>query len=165
MSGAGLDYHRYSLTCAAGNMTTHIGVLSFIFANESLVRQHITQIEPLNKNVKPDSSICPRQFCFHWALAGDKVDETRQEYDSFDEACAGAETVVTTDRCACVFGKCNRNMGEPGPDDQYEPSEDLLKEAGLPWFFFVASKDNLTPEMWGEYEREGAGSVERTAQR
>ena len=83
------------------------------------------------------------------------MDESGKEYDSFDAACAAAETTITTARCACIFGKCSRNINDPGPGDQYELSEGLLKEAGLPWFFFIASKNNLAPEFWGEYEREG----------
>lgn len=103
---------------------------------------------------KPDPQTCPRKFCFHWARTGDRVDESGREYDSFDEAIARAKTVVTSARCACIFRTCSRSRADAGQQDRYEPAEDFLREAGLPWFFFVAGKDCLAKEFWEDYDRE-----------
>ena len=103
---------------------------------------------------KPDPETCPKKFCFYWARSGDRVDESGQTYDSFDKAIAAAKTAATSARCACTFGQCSRNKADPAQQDRYEPADDFLRDAGLPWFFFVASKDYLGKEFWEEYDRE-----------
>lgn len=105
-------------------------------------------------HTKPDPGTCPKSFCFHWARAGDRVDESGAEYDSFDEALSAANELVTSARCACSFGKCSRIQADPGCRDHYEPVEDFLRRAGLPWFYFVASKESLAEEFWDDYEKE-----------
>ena len=82
------------------------------------------------------------------------MDSSGGDYDCIDEAIAAAKQVVVSARCACIFGKCSRNQSDPGSRDWYEPAEDFLRKADLPWFYFVASKTNLAREFWEEYERE-----------
>lgn len=81
------------------------------------------------------------------------MDESGGRYDSFKEAIAAAKQEVVSARCACIFGKCSRNQADPGSRDWYEPANDFLRKAELPWFYFIANKTNLVQESWDEYER------------
>ena len=115
-----------------------------------------------NKKVKPPRTVCPEQFCFHWAAAGDRVTDVGRGYDSIDHAIADA-TAVDSARCACAFGACMRNPVAQSGTDWYEPDERALENAGLPWFYFIASVKNLveqnherynkeSTEIWGEHD-------------
>ena len=46
--------------------------------------------------------------------------------------------------CTCEHGICIRKDIEKGAHDCYESDEPDLELAGLPWFYFYSSPDNLT---------------------
>lgn len=100
---------------------------------------------------RPPPDVCPKHFCFHWAEAGARIDASGGEYDTFDEAIAAATTLVTTARCASIFGTCSRAEPGAGHEDLYEPNEAALRHAGLPWFFFVSGVESLAEEFHAEF--------------
>ena len=115
-----------------------------------------------NKNAKPPRFVCPEQFCFHWAKAGDRVTGVGRKYDSIDDMIDDA-IAVDSPRCACAFGICTRNPVAQSGTDWYEPDERALENACLPWFYFIASVKNLveqfheryikeSTEIWGEHD-------------
>ena len=115
-----------------------------------------------NQGAKPPRTVCPKQFCFHWAEAGDRVTGVGRMYNSLDEAIDDT-TAVDSSRCACAFGVCTRNPDVENGSDWYEPNERTLESAGLPWFYFIASVDHLgeqfheryikeSIEIWGEHD-------------
>jgi hypothetical protein len=56
--------------------------------------------------------------------------------------------------CCCTFGKCTRLDPVEGDHDWYEPCEPALERDGLPWFYFLGSVENVTPEFQERYLRE-----------
>ena len=85
-----------------------------------------------NKYIKPPADICPKEFCFMW-----------------DEE----------DGCPClelINAKCFRETGNVHDEDLYEPCDPHLEQAGLPWFYFTASVDDVVEERREEYLRESA---------
>ena len=109
-----------------------------------------------NPRVKPPANVCPERFCFHWAERGDRIDTSGREYDTFEEAVAAAQTIVFSAQCGCVFGTCSRAVPSPENRDWYEPSERVLSKAGLPWFYFIASPENIAAEFREQYLSESA---------
>lgn len=109
-----------------------------------------------NKHTRPPPSVCPQRYCFHWVPPGGAADMSGRAYDTFAEAITPREDWVKfpDGGCGCCFGKCSRI--EPGPDasDWYEAETYNLKEAGLPWFYFISSLANLIEERHEEYLRE-----------
>ena len=105
---------------------------------------------------KPPSDVCPKTFCFHWAERGDRIDPSGGEYDTFEQAVAAAQTVVFAAQCACVFGECSRAVPSRENRDWYEPNERLLREAGLPWFYFIPGPEHVGAEFRERYLAESA---------
>ena len=81
-----------------------------------------------NVNEKPSALKCPHEFCFLWGN--------------------------TKGQCRRTFGLCIREDAISSQKDWYEPSEPELEKAGLPWFYFIANKENLIDELKEEYEME-----------
>ena len=104
-----------------------------------------------NPRTKPSPGVCPERFCFHWAERGDRIDTSGRQYDTFDEATAAAETMVFAAQCGCVFGTCSRVSPSPENRDWYEPHERLLRDAGLPWFYFIPGPEKLASEFRKKY--------------
>jgi hypothetical protein len=59
--------------------------------------------------------------------------------------------VVTEARCGCSFGVCTRLDPVHGDDDWYEFHGPNLRAAGLPWFYFIPSADDLVEGLRDEY--------------
>ena len=83
---------------------------------------------------KPDSLICPQQYCFHWLASG--ADFAPGLHANLEASLAVA-TRVDEARCGCGFGTCIRLDPTPTNRDWYEPHEPNLAAASLPWFFFI----------------------------
>jgi hypothetical protein len=109
-----------------------------------------------NPRVKPPSDVCPERFCFLWAEKGDRIDPSGGEYDTFEQAVAAAQTVVSAGQCGCVLGTCSRAVPSPENRDWYEPNERLLETAGLPWFYFIANPESVAAEFRERYVSEAA---------
>jgi hypothetical protein len=92
--------------------------------------------------------VCPRRYCFHFVGKGLLFAPGR--HANLAEALDAAKPVAA-DHCAWPWGTCGR-LGLNAEDrDYYEPHEPALEQSGLPWFYFIASLENLIPEMHEEY--------------
>ncbi len=87
---------------------------------------------------KPDPSVCPQKFCFCWRMG--KVITAKHP-----------EPPTVAQGCRSPFGVCTRLDPVNGDHDWYEPHEPNLREAGLPWFYFIVSPDGLTPTSKARY--------------
>jgi hypothetical protein len=101
--------------------------------------------------MKPNPMLCPQRFCFHWREAGTK--EASGLYPDLEQALDAAQP-VTESGCGYPFGECVRLRGRPDAPDGYEPNEPELEQAGLPWFYFIASREEVADEMREQYIRE-----------
>ena len=89
---------------------------------------------------KPNSKVCPHQFCFMWQMATLTSAET-------------AEPASIIEGCRCPW-VCTRLDAERGEHDYYEAHEPNLRKAGLPWFYFYSSPSKLVAELQADYIRE-----------
>ena len=96
-------------------------------------------------NVRPPANICPQEFCFCWVRGGSQADLSGQRYASVDEALREAKLVEVPEGMCMERGVCTRLDSELGDRDRYEPEEQMLEKAGLPWFYFVADLTTLVP--------------------
>jgi hypothetical protein len=110
-----------------------------------------------NPKERPDTGICPREFCFLWVCAGGRADLSGKEYDSAQEAIAAAKrgTLFPEGGCGSFAGTCTRQDAENGVADMYEPHEPNLKKAGLPWFYFT-DRESLADERRDQFDKESA---------
>lgn len=110
-----------------------------------------------NPKSKPDTAVCPEQFCFHWVPPGGAADLSGREYDSAEAAIDASNRWTTFPEGGCAFrpdlGKCMRNDIQRGLKDVYEPHEPNLDDAGLPWFYFT-TKESLAEEFHEDYDRD-----------
>jgi hypothetical protein len=81
---------------------------------------------------KPSLDGCPKLFCSHWV-------EVRWGTN-------------VRGRCMCEFGTCTRAGDGEGDKDFYEPEVDVLREHGLPWFFYM-DPEELSPEQRRRYDK------------
>ena len=98
---------------------------------------------PYDPAEKPDATVCPHEFCFFWRRAN--WNEMVPAY---------VRLYATEGECMCEFGTCTRLDPEHGDRDWYEPDEPDLQEAGLPWFYFIASPNSLAPQLKEKYTAE-----------
>ena len=117
-----------------------------------------------NPHERPPPDTCPERFCFHWVPPGGSADLTGRKYDSIEEALSVRDdwTMLPNGGCGCCFGVCTR-ADPAGDTDWYEPEEQALKQAGLPWFYFVSSVHKLANDfreryisesttLWGDHD-------------
>jgi len=101
----------------------------------------MTKFDPKRK---PNPTVCPRDFCFHWEEEGWAA--ARGCYSSQAEALQNMQPVLVSG-CGCGFGRCTRVWGSEGSRDWYEPHEPMLEGAGLPWFYFIPTSTGLIEEL------------------
>jgi hypothetical protein len=82
--------------------------------------------------IKPDISLCPKEFCIFWNNKGDLF--SHGVYGDLDEAFRNG-IVVSDCSCSCNFGKCIRDING-GDNDLFEPVEPLHEKCLLPNFYF-----------------------------
>ena len=105
--------------------------------------------------IRPPRTVCPEEFCFHWCSTGGWAEMSGKAFTSVRDAMRSGTTVHFPDGgCACSFGLCTRKDPVNGDHDWYEPHEPRLRDAGLPWFYFIPGPGKLVPERRAEYERE-----------
>ena len=78
---------------------------------------------------------------------------SNRTYDTFEEATTPQDDWVEfpSGGCGCIFGRCSRDESAVGGRDWYEPHEWALEEDDLPWFYFIASLNNLALESHDEF--------------
>ncbi len=64
------------------------------------------------------------------------------------------EPVSVAQGCRCPCGLCTRLDAEQGDHDWYEPHEPNLRQAGLPWFYFIPTPAKLVPDLRTSYIEE-----------
>lgn len=82
--------------------------------------------------VKPDTLVCPQEFCFFWDEKGNLKSEGL--HNTLNEALIKVQYISTT-KCSCSFGKCIRDIAG-GDNDWFEPVEPLHEKCWLPIFYF-----------------------------
>jgi hypothetical protein len=102
---------------------------------------------------KPPLDVCPKHYCFNWVPPKGKADLSGKVYDSFEDAVAESERMVTFlhGGCAAPFGPCRRGSKNPNDSDCYEPFESVLRKNNLPELFFC-DPASLIDEFIEEYE-------------
>jgi len=76
-------------------------------------------------------------------------------YDSIEQALTeGSWTDFPAGGCGYSCGSCKRLSGSEKDKDLYEPNEPMLEQAGLPWFYFIPSTEQLAEPFHEEYIRE-----------
>jgi hypothetical protein len=106
-----------------------------------------------DKHKKPPAGTCPGKYCFYWIPPGRFADLSGRAYDSLDQTTIHCERWVEFPHggCTCTYGRCTRFDPTDGDRDRYEPCEPELENDGLPWFYFIASIENLDPEFHEKY--------------
>lgn len=109
-----------------------------------------------DKKQKPPPDFCPGHYCFFWVPPGGSADMSGATFGSFEEAVRQRSSWTTLPQggCGCSFGTCTRFDPVAGDRDLYEPHEQALEKDGLPWFYFIASADNVGAEFREAYLRE-----------
>jgi hypothetical protein len=109
-----------------------------------------------NKCRRPPADICPERYCWHWVPPGGIKDVSGRVYDSVEEAFTQRDGCVEfpDGGCGCSVGFCTRLDPIAGKHDWYESYEPELERDGLPWFYFIATVDNLVEERHEQYLRE-----------
>ena len=79
-----------------------------------------------------------------------------RSYRSVQEALTRSDGWVRFPRggCSCSSGLCTRLEPVAGNRDWYEPFEPELERDGLPWFYFIASPNELVRDSRERYLRE-----------
>jgi len=105
----------------------------------------------LKMHRKPNSRICPQEFCFNFVERG--TFNSSGLFRSLNVALKHLR-FATRDFCGFELGQCRRISFNPNDKDYYEPNEPFLMKLGLPWFFFIPSPEKLIDKMRDEYIRE-----------
>jgi hypothetical protein len=96
--------------------------------------------------LKPDYTVCPKHYCFHWLEKGGHI--ARGFHENLEAASLHSEEMLESgcvnslglclrdERLQSIKGAINNQFGK----DWYEPCEPALDKDGLPHNFFIAPK-------------------------